>query len=216
MRIDLSWQAPDGTEQDVAVTAPAGTRLDQLRHHLCEASGPICSGARALPGGAALGGPGLRTGDVLSLGPPGASGNTTAAGLRLHVVCGPDAGRIRQLHRGTFVVGRAPGCDVVLDDPDVSRRHVEISVSGYGLTVRDLGTANGTTVDGQQVGGGASTWPLGALLRVGDSYLCAVLGDDIPAALRPGPDGSRLVNRSPRRELALPQRTIGLPDRAAA
>ena len=49
-----------------------------------------------------------------------------------------------------FLIGRDEGCDLVLDDPKVSREHAEI-VAGTGplRILRDLGSANGTLVDGR-------------------------------------------------------------------
>lgn len=44
-------------------------------------------------------------------------------------------------------VGRHPECDILLDDPSVSRRHVEIRRTGLGGILRDLDSANGTTVN---------------------------------------------------------------------
>jgi DNA-binding SARP family transcriptional activator len=56
-----------------------------------------------------------------------------------------------ELGSRTWVVGRHPECDVVLADPEVSRRHVELRpvVGGYDLV--DLGSSNGTRIDGQEV-----------------------------------------------------------------
>lgn len=48
-------------------------------------------------------------------------------------------------------IGRLPGCDVVVDDPQVSRRHVEVQRADDGFVVRDLGSLNGTTLNGQPV-----------------------------------------------------------------
>ena len=54
---------------------------------------------------------------------------------------------------GQVVVGRDPGAaDVILDsDPEVSRRHTAFSPAGSGLTVEDLGSTNGTLVNGRRV-----------------------------------------------------------------
>jgi ABC-2 type transport system ATP-binding protein len=51
------------------------------------------------------------------------------------------------------VVGRDPGAaDIILDqDTDVSRRHASFSPAGYGLTVQDLGSTNGTYVNGHKL-----------------------------------------------------------------
>ena len=56
------------------------------------------------------------------------------------------------------VIGRGEEADVVVDDPGVSRRHAEIRVTSDGphlvATVRDLGSTNGTLVDGDRIGRG--------------------------------------------------------------
>jgi signal transduction histidine kinase len=51
----------------------------------------------------------------------------------------------------TIVIGREAGCDIVLDDRTVSRRHAEIKVDESGVTLVDLGSSNGTFVNGQRV-----------------------------------------------------------------
>jgi ABC-type multidrug transport system ATPase subunit len=51
----------------------------------------------------------------------------------------------------TLRIGRHPDCDVILDSPLVSRFHAELVVSNEGHLVRDLGSANGTFIDGQRV-----------------------------------------------------------------
>ncbi|KOV83257.1 FHA domain-containing protein [Nocardia sp. NRRL S-836] len=45
------------------------------------------------------------------------------------------------------VIGRDPGCDVVLDDITVSRRHAELRFDGGLMTLEDLGSLNGTYVN---------------------------------------------------------------------
>lgn len=45
-------------------------------------------------------------------------------------------------------VGRAPTCEVVVDDPKASRNHIEIIRSGNSLVVKDLGSSNGTFLNG--------------------------------------------------------------------
>jgi len=48
-------------------------------------------------------------------------------------------------------VGRSADCDVVLSDDTVSRRHVEIAVRGGICALRDLGSCNGTYLNGRRV-----------------------------------------------------------------
>jgi hypothetical protein len=61
-------------------------------------------------------------------------------------------GRDVQLDRDVVVIGRSSGCDIVLDDPNVSRRHAEVRRLGEGFSLVDLGSTNGTEVNGQRVG----------------------------------------------------------------
>ena len=51
----------------------------------------------------------------------------------------------------TTVIGRAPTCDLVVNDTSVSRRHAQLSVTDGACTVTDLGSRNGTYVNGEQV-----------------------------------------------------------------
>ena len=55
--------------------------------------------------------------------------------------------------RGGAVLGRSRECDVVLDDPNVSRRHAEVRPSGGSWIVRDLGSTNGVKVNGRRIQG---------------------------------------------------------------
>jgi ABC transport system ATP-binding/permease protein len=69
------------------------------------------------------------------------------------------------------VIGRAAECDVVLDDDSVSRRHAELYRDERGLyRLRDLGSANGTFVDGRQARKD-ELLSEGARLRFGDVEL---------------------------------------------
>lgn len=55
------------------------------------------------------------------------------------------------LEKGTQVLGRGQDANIRLDDELVSRRHCEISFDGKNVTVTDLGSTNGTFVDGCQI-----------------------------------------------------------------
>lgn len=62
----------------------------------------------------------------------------------------PDGRRV-QLEDQPAVIGRLPDCAVSLADAQVSRRHAEIRPVGEGFAVADLGSMNGTTVNGVAV-----------------------------------------------------------------
>jgi DNA-binding SARP family transcriptional activator len=56
-----------------------------------------------------------------------------------------------ELGSRTVALGRHPGCEVVLADPRVSRRHAEVRPVDGGYEVVDLGSSNGTRVGGEEV-----------------------------------------------------------------
>jgi hypothetical protein len=53
-----------------------------------------------------------------------------------------------------FVIGRSRECDLVLDDPNVSRRHAELRREDDGWAVHDLGSTNGIKLNGNRSRGG--------------------------------------------------------------
>ncbi|MEO7195749.1 MAG: DUF3662 and FHA domain-containing protein [Pseudonocardiaceae bacterium] len=77
--------------------------------------------------------------------------------------------RHHQLTEGATVVGRGQEAQFRLPDTGVSRRHLEITWDGQRATLADLGSTNGTTVNGTPV----QTWQLadGDVVRVGQSRL---------------------------------------------
>jgi hypothetical protein len=66
------------------------------------------------------------------------------------------------------VMGRSRECDVVLDDPNVSRQHAEVRPSGGSWIVNDLGSTNGIKVNGRRVRGPQSLKP-GDVIELGTS-----------------------------------------------
>lgn len=63
-------------------------------------------------------------------------------------------GAKRTLKDGALRIGRAPDCDIVIDDDaQVSRYHAEVRVAADQAVVRDLGSSNGTRVNGEKVAG---------------------------------------------------------------
>ncbi len=63
----------------------------------------------------------------------------------------PDGRRVAVGSDHALVIGRLPECDVVLPDSNVSRRHAELRRKGDGVFVTDLGSTNGTRVNGAPV-----------------------------------------------------------------
>src|ERR1700729_3883400 len=85
--------------------------------------------------------------------------------VELVVLEGPARGTRVPLHGGSAKVGTAPGMDLRLADPTVSRVHCELRVRGNAITLRDCGSTNGTHVEG--VGLRDGDIPPGATVRVG-------------------------------------------------
>ncbi|MFG2844849.1 FtsK/SpoIIIE domain-containing protein [Kitasatospora sp. NPDC048296] len=192
---------------DVLVTAPVGTALGAIAGALAGAVGVrgpraathvhLYAGAHRVDEHTLLGHPPLLDGAVLSLNEPDPTaddpGDTTAA-AELRIVGGPDAGGVHRLHGREIRIGRSGEVDVPLDDPDVSRLHLALHLGEDGrIAVRDLGSTNGTTLDGRLVppGPAEAAVPLesGALLRIGESTLQVFepTGEPARAAL---PDGN--------------------------
>lgn len=93
----------------------------------------------------------------------------SVVGFRLDVVEGPSSGKHWESKSDRCTVGHNPSCDVVLEDPTVSRFHCEIAISDQGSQVRDLGSSNGTVIDGVRVV--HAYVKRGSLLRLGRSAL---------------------------------------------
>src|SRR3954467_2402176 len=60
-------------------------------------------------------------------------------------------GRTELLGSGGAVLGRSREADVIVEDPNVSRRHAEVRPSGGSWIVRDLGSTNGVKVNGRRL-----------------------------------------------------------------
>lgn len=67
------------------------------------------------------------------------------------------------------LIGRGAVADLRLDDPGVSRRHAELQLNGDAVRLVDVGSTNGTTVNGEQVG--AKALHSGDRIQVGTTVL---------------------------------------------
>jgi len=69
--------------------------------------------------------------------------------------------------KGAMTIGRAPDCDIVIPDRQVSRRHARLIESPEGFLLEDLASKNGTYINGQRIA-------LPTLLRDGDEVQIAL------------------------------------------
>ncbi|MEU6549614.1 FHA domain-containing protein [Streptomyces sp. NPDC046915] len=209
-----SPQRGRAASRDVLVTAPAGTALAAVASALAsavtgdggrEAAGApvvLYAGVERLDAGrATLGEPPLVDGAVLSVGAPAEPEphpELDDAPTQLHVVAGPDAGGVHLLHGGQVTIGRSADADVPLDDPDVSRLHCAVTVAADGrVSVADLGSTNGTALDGTHVGDRQVRFAPGALLRIGESALRLTPSGGPGARVETMPDGEGCVRVAP-------------------
>ena len=65
---------------------------------------------------------------------------------------GPTEGETVQLSVGTTIIGRSAVNDMVVDEPGVSRQHAAIRGDRDGYWLMDLGSRNGTFINGTQIG----------------------------------------------------------------
>ncbi|MDT7536879.1 MAG: segregation ATPase FtsK/SpoIIIE, family, partial [Actinomycetota bacterium] len=208
MELGLGVLAPaTGARADAVVRAPNGTTLAQVTDQLLStvlpdgATGALSIGGVALSPSALLGQPPLVEGVLLQVDAPLPA--PAVPGLaELRVVGGPDAGTVQRIAPGSIVVGRAGV--VRLDDPEVSREHCRVSLAHDGATVEDLGSSNGTWLDGTRLVE-PGLLPYGGFLRVGDSTLQLCPPSEPAAPIAPLGDGRLAFNRPPRLR---PPRTV--------
>jgi hypothetical protein len=60
---------------------------------------------------------------------------------------------------GPVVIGRSPGADIVIGDDFVSGRHARLAPSGDGVVLEDLGSTNGTVLNGERLKAARSLKP---------------------------------------------------------
>ena len=97
----------------------------------------------------------------------GAPGAGPAADVTAVLTVDDGSQRSYQLQRGSNIVGRGQDAAFRLPDTSVSRRHIDIYFDGQTAVMHDLGSTNGSTVNGSSV----QTWQLaeGDVIRIGHS-----------------------------------------------
>jgi len=177
--VELSIAAPSGCPGAViqnAVSRKFGTaRLSVAGLPLAA----LTAGAAPLVNGAVLvdgcpAGPRART----QAGPgPGGWMAPSGASLLLAVLSGPGAGTVLPVRRGRYRIGRS-GTELAVPDADLSREHARLDVSDAGITLTDLGSANGTRIDGRQVHSAPVSTE--TIIGCGHSTLAVLFGGEQP------------------------------------
>ncbi len=110
--------------------------------------------------------------------------------FRLIVRRGPQPNQIYELNKDVITLGRDITNDIVINDPEVSRHHMRLTRGGGGYTIEDLGSTNGTFINGQRLTGarplsGSDMVGLGETVTLGyESTLSPVVSADpaVPSA----------------------------------
>jgi pSer/pThr/pTyr-binding forkhead associated (FHA) protein/DNA-binding beta-propeller fold protein YncE len=106
--------------------------------------------------------------------------------LRYRAGSAPD--RSLELSPGTLLtIGRGSDSQIVVDDAEISRSHAVLELQAEGVWVKDLGSGNGTHIDGQRIT--SQLWKPGQILRLGGVQFELARGDRPAPAL--GQRGAR-------------------------
>jgi len=116
------------------------------------------------------------------------------AKYELLVTSGPDKGRRISIAQDLIKVGRSARGDLVLSDKNVSNIHLEIEKDASGIHVRDIGSTNGTRVDGQAIQ--SLILEIGAEIQIGKTTLQVFHEEETLA--HSSPSLGRLIGCSPK------------------
>ncbi len=173
---------PGTDAEDIVINADADATVGDLAHTLAavdprgageqdaeltlEAFGTIAQGpGEVLDAAASIAHVQLAAGSAVRVVPAGYQSRQRVG--ELTIVSGPGAGTTVPLERSVVVIGRDPQCDVVLDDPLVSKRHARLEIGQGRVELVDLNSANGILVGGAPV----------TYLTAADGEIDAVLGE---------------------------------------
>ncbi|MFI6428353.1 FtsK/SpoIIIE domain-containing protein [Promicromonospora sp. NPDC050880] len=166
MRVKVTLVRSDGSHDDVVVTADAGARIGEIADTIARVD-PSAPGAAGrprtleaqlpgqdrpvrLPADAALGEAWIGSGAFVASVEQAMPGFDYPGSDAVRAAVRIEGGGTVELTEGSWVLGRSQECDVVVDDPMVSKQHLRLDVSD-GIEVVDLGSANGILVDGVHV-----------------------------------------------------------------
>ncbi|MEM8857758.1 MAG: FHA domain-containing protein [Chloroflexota bacterium] len=81
---------------------------------------------------------------------------------------GPRAGETFELKSQTVIIGRDSTADIIINDPEVSRNHCRL-ILDRSYYLQDLGSTNGTFIDGQRLGGEPVRLANGQIIQLGSN-----------------------------------------------
>jgi predicted component of type VI protein secretion system len=118
--------------------------------------------------------------------------------FQITISSGPNPGTVFALDKSEMILGRDLSADLVINDAEVSRKHARLVAQQVGYLLEDLGSTNGTVVNGQRL---VAPYLLigGEVITIGEqiSLVCERVQDD--------PDSTRVSYRQPAPQGARPQ-----------
>jgi len=139
--------------------------------------------------------------------------------FRLVVRRGPQPNQSYDLNKDIVTLGRDITNDIVINDPEVSRHHMRMTRGAGGFTIEDLGSTNGTFINGQRLTGARPMRP-GDMIGLGETVTLAY--ENVSAAGGVAPDegiqgtmpnqaqrGAQVYSAPPQQQPIQPQ--IGTP-----
>jgi len=100
---------------------------------------------------------------------------------------GPTPGKVFELNKGEIYIGRDVNNDIVINDSEVSRKHARVILQAGGFVLEDLGSTNGTFVNGQRLMGPH-------ILRQGEMIM---FGENVSMAFEAGVDADATMVSAP-------------------
>lgn len=82
---------------------------------------------------------------------------------------GPRPGKVFLLELDVLTIGRDPISDIVIEDPEISRHHAKLSRTPDGYELQDMGSTNGSFVDGQRLSGPPVPLKPGQVIMLGSN-----------------------------------------------
>lgn len=127
--------------------------------------------------------------------------------FRLIVRRGPQPNQSYELNKDIVTLGRDITNDIVINDPEVSRHHMRLTRGAGGFTIEDLGSTNGTFINGQRLTG-ARPLRAGDMVGLGETVTLAYemsAGGQEPGIEAPGGTAVSPAQRSPQYPAQAPQ-----------
>jgi pSer/pThr/pTyr-binding forkhead associated (FHA) protein len=87
--------------------------------------------------------------------------------FQLVVRAGPTPGKVYPIMKKEIIIGRDPNSDVLINDAEISRHHAAIKFQPEGFVIEDLGSTNGTVINGQRLMGPHVLHP-GEIINLGE------------------------------------------------